>query len=351
MVDYQAHQPLEEHLAERFGEQQFDAILDCVGSHALFAKSPKYLKPDGKFVSIVGGWSQGVVPFVRSKLWPRFLGGTPRSFELFLLGASGQRAKEVAAWVEQGVIKEALVDSEYPMEQAVEVCVVKASCLVSACRWLTLLSGIRETGNPPGQGQDCHQRWQQLIRSPIGFGVSMLYRLILSSQVRTYAIMAFNRPLLSYLAHAFQCRNIITSDNNHPPPSAHTHARAPAPARADTHLPPPDGRYTDVPTPSAAPRSPAAHGSPTRTSCPDANPNGPPQPSSCSSASASGDRRRRPRQRWRWPPGWRPRQSRRRRPWTAGWARSSPCRPWPRRGSRWRTWDARCRTGWRRGRR
>ena len=126
MVDYQAHQPLEEHLAQRFGEQQFDAILDCVGSHALFAKSTKYLKPDGKFVSIVGGWSQGVVPFVRSKVWPRFLGGTPRSFELFLLGASGQRAKEVAAWVEQGVIKEALVDSEYPMEQAVEVCGVKA---------------------------------------------------------------------------------------------------------------------------------------------------------------------------------------------------------------------------------
>ncbi len=122
VVDYKADRALEERLRERFGEQPFDAILDCVGSQTLFSKSPGYLKPDGKFITIVGGWSQGVIPFVKNKMRPTFLGGTPRSYHLFLLSASGERAKEVADWVEQGVIKESLVDSEYPLEKAVEVC-------------------------------------------------------------------------------------------------------------------------------------------------------------------------------------------------------------------------------------
>lgn len=122
VVDYREHDPLEEHLAQRFGEKHFDAILDCVGSQALFSKSPGYLKPGSKFVTIVGGWSQGVVPFVRNKMRPTFLGGTPRSYHLFLLSASGKIASQVAQWVEQGVIKEALIDSEFPMERVVEVC-------------------------------------------------------------------------------------------------------------------------------------------------------------------------------------------------------------------------------------
>ncbi|KAK4233376.1 hypothetical protein C8A03DRAFT_19546 [Achaetomium macrosporum] len=120
VIDYRVHDPLEEYLAQRFGEQQLDAILDCAGSQALYAHSPRYLKPEGKFINIVGGWSQGIVPFVRNKLRPRLLGGTPRSYELFLLSASGKIARRVAAWVEQGVIKEAPIDSEFPMEQVVE---------------------------------------------------------------------------------------------------------------------------------------------------------------------------------------------------------------------------------------
>lgn len=61
------------------------------------------------------------MPFVRNKLRPCLVGGTPRSYDLFLLSASGQIANEVAAWVEQGVIKQAVIDMKYPMEQLVEV--------------------------------------------------------------------------------------------------------------------------------------------------------------------------------------------------------------------------------------
>lgn len=126
VVDYRTHYPVQDYLAERFGERPFDAVLDCVGTQALYTHSPRYLKADGKFINIVGGWSQGVIPFVRNKLRPCLLGGTPRGYDLFLLSASGKTARDVAAWVEQGVIKEAVVDSEFPFEQAVEVRIIVA---------------------------------------------------------------------------------------------------------------------------------------------------------------------------------------------------------------------------------
>ncbi|KAL2161817.1 hypothetical protein VTH06DRAFT_7601 [Thermothelomyces fergusii] len=107
-------------LVKALGAHEFDVIFDCAGSQPLYSCSPDYLKPEGKFISIVGGWSQGVVPYIRNKLRPVFLGGTPRSYDLFLLSASGKIASEVAMLVEQGVIKRAVIDSEFPMEQAVE---------------------------------------------------------------------------------------------------------------------------------------------------------------------------------------------------------------------------------------
>jgi hypothetical protein len=152
---------LEDYLPEVFGQQPLDAILDCVGSQALYTHSPRYLKPNGKFINIVGGWSQGVIPFIRNKLRPYFLGGTPRSYELFLLNASGKTAREVAAWVEQGVIKQPVIDSEFPMEQAVEVCISPWASLV-----FPLTSpGLRETRNRQGKRKDCCQGREQLIPS------------------------------------------------------------------------------------------------------------------------------------------------------------------------------------------
>lgn len=68
------------------------------------------------------------MPYVRNKILPLFFGGISRSFELFLLRASGETAKEVAALVESGVITESLIDEAFPMEKAVEVCF--PSCLL-----------------------------------------------------------------------------------------------------------------------------------------------------------------------------------------------------------------------------
>ncbi|KAK4173406.1 hypothetical protein QBC36DRAFT_335923 [Triangularia setosa] len=123
VIDYKAHQDLAGYITARFGGRQddnIDVIMDCTGSQELYANSPKYLKPDGKFINIVGGWSQGVVPFVRNKLRPVILGGVPRDYILFLLSANGLLSKQVAEYLENGIIKKVPIDSEFGMEQAVE---------------------------------------------------------------------------------------------------------------------------------------------------------------------------------------------------------------------------------------
>ncbi|KAK4185297.1 hypothetical protein QBC35DRAFT_18470 [Podospora australis] len=121
IIDYKAYQPLEDFLATRFLHHELDVILDCAGSQELYSNSPRYLKEQGgKFVTCVGGWSQGVIPFVRNKLRPVILGGTPRPYHLFLLGAQGVFAEEIADYVEKGMIKDGPIDSEFDFEHVVE---------------------------------------------------------------------------------------------------------------------------------------------------------------------------------------------------------------------------------------
>lgn len=126
-VDYTRGE-LEVLLKERFGkkqeeeeDQRLDFIFDCAGSQALFSHSEGYLKEKGRFISIVGGPSQGVVPYVRNKLRPVFLGGVPRAYDLLLLLPSGKTATQIAQWVSEGVVREAVVDSEFEMEDVIKV--------------------------------------------------------------------------------------------------------------------------------------------------------------------------------------------------------------------------------------
>src|SRR3569833_2550546 len=83
-------------MAGTYEKEPFDIIYDTVGNQALFSHSPAYLKPKGQFLSIAGGRSQGVVPFVRNKMIPSILGGTPRTFKILGLNPSCEFAKEVA---------------------------------------------------------------------------------------------------------------------------------------------------------------------------------------------------------------------------------------------------------------
>lgn len=120
MVDYTAHNPLPAYLAQEYGSRQFDFIFDCVGSHHIYVGSPAYLKPEGAFINIAGD-PANAIGILAGLFLPRFLGGVPRRYKMLALSPSGDNAREVAKWVQDGLLKEILIDSEYSMDDAVKV--------------------------------------------------------------------------------------------------------------------------------------------------------------------------------------------------------------------------------------
>jgi NADPH:quinone reductase-like Zn-dependent oxidoreductase len=120
VIDYKKETAIYDHLSSKFKDAPLDVIVDTVGDGDLYTKSPAYLKPHGRFVTIVGGPTQGVAPTIKYRLRPVILGGTPRAFHLLALAPSGAQAAKVARWVDEGWVKEAPVDSIHPMEQAIE---------------------------------------------------------------------------------------------------------------------------------------------------------------------------------------------------------------------------------------
>ena len=55
---------------------------DAIGSVEIFTSSPAYLDRNGIFVSVGifgGGVKRTLEGFFKTSIWPRFLGGTPRS--------------------------------------------------------------------------------------------------------------------------------------------------------------------------------------------------------------------------------------------------------------------------------
>ncbi|KAK1775186.1 hypothetical protein QBC45DRAFT_335898 [Copromyces sp. CBS 386.78] len=125
VINYRTHHPITGHLGRLFGDMEdnnkkLDFIFDCAGSQEMFSHSPGYLKSEGKFISIVGGASQGVVPYIRNKLRPVWLGGTPREFHLLLLIPGTKTVREVGELIKEGVIERGVVDGVWEMEELVK---------------------------------------------------------------------------------------------------------------------------------------------------------------------------------------------------------------------------------------
>ncbi|KFA46173.1 hypothetical protein S40293_03753 [Stachybotrys chartarum IBT 40293] len=119
-VDYTAHASLYDCLDSLYAapeKESFGVIFDCVGDDTLFHRSPKYLKVDGKFLSIEAG-PFGFLKFINWQ--PVILGGTPRNFLSVFSSPSANSAREVATWFNKGWIKEVPVDSLFAMEDVLE---------------------------------------------------------------------------------------------------------------------------------------------------------------------------------------------------------------------------------------
>lgn len=92
-----------------------------MGNQFLYDMCEAYLKPDGTFINIVGGDTEGVVPWVKGTIWPKFLGGTPRKYRILALLPSGKLQQEVVQWVNEGHLRDVVIDSEYSMDEVIEV--------------------------------------------------------------------------------------------------------------------------------------------------------------------------------------------------------------------------------------
>jgi hypothetical protein len=130
VVDYKVHDPVHEYLTKTYADKPFDRIIDCNGNQALYDKCEAYLKKSGTFINIVGGVSQGVFPWIKGNLVPTFLGGTARKYKILPLTPNGKFQRGIVDWVNKGLVKEVQVDSEYPLEELVQVCRPIGTCCV-----------------------------------------------------------------------------------------------------------------------------------------------------------------------------------------------------------------------------
>lgn len=88
VIDYHDHAPVHKYLAQRFGSEPFDVILDCRGIQEVFLHCEGYLKPGMPFVTVgpappdysVVGMLHAIGQMLSNALWPRWLGGVNRPY-------------------------------------------------------------------------------------------------------------------------------------------------------------------------------------------------------------------------------------------------------------------------------
>ncbi|KAJ5101155.1 hypothetical protein N7456_007207 [Penicillium angulare] len=117
-IDYRKHD-LPVYLAKENGDKPFDFVLDCAGSQALYANSPKYLKPEGAVVNIGGLEGMGALArnMMCNKFLPVWLGGVPRPYIFFSTPPTRDDAVYIGRLVEEGQLR-IPVDSVFDMEDA-----------------------------------------------------------------------------------------------------------------------------------------------------------------------------------------------------------------------------------------
>jgi reticulon-4-interacting protein 1, mitochondrial len=129
VIDYRQCGPLHAHLAaSEHAKAPFDAIIDCVGIQALFAHSPAYLAPKGKFVNLgamdtelsVRGLFQWVGLSMWNRFCPRIFGGVPRDYEFYSARVNVPSLERLRKMVQDGKLRQ-VIDSIWEFEDVPKV--------------------------------------------------------------------------------------------------------------------------------------------------------------------------------------------------------------------------------------
>ncbi|KAI9148335.1 Zinc alcohol dehydrogenase [Paramyrothecium foliicola] len=122
IVDYTESESLADLIHSKHPEQ-FDTLYNCVGGSPLCHSSAKFLKPDGAYVDIAGPGGP-VFSYWRtfSTHWlPRILGGSSGpKYKTVNLAPSGSLQEEAVMLFNDGFVREIIIDSKYPFDQALE---------------------------------------------------------------------------------------------------------------------------------------------------------------------------------------------------------------------------------------
>jgi len=87
------------------GEQKFDLVVDNVGSTgALYWQGHRYMSEGARYVQI-GVEPSSFLDLVMKMIWPGFLGGGKRKFEMLMVKDNTQQMAQIADWMRQGKVK------------------------------------------------------------------------------------------------------------------------------------------------------------------------------------------------------------------------------------------------------
>jgi NADPH:quinone reductase-like Zn-dependent oxidoreductase len=128
VIDYQKHDPVHKYLAEQYGNNQFDCIIDSIGINDLWVHCEPYLKPGKPFITIAISvpsytWSSFlwmVRKIMSNTFKPKFLGGVNRPYAQQNGIANLEAMKRLARMVEEGKLK-VLTDSIWSFDDVLLV--------------------------------------------------------------------------------------------------------------------------------------------------------------------------------------------------------------------------------------
>lgn len=117
VIDYRSQNVVEalQDWSKRNGGQQFDVIIDNVGTPEIYWPCHNYLKPGsegGRYVLVgLGAGIKGVMDLTQMTLLPGFLGGGKRPFGMmFLMGVPADQRELAGKWMVEGKVKTVIED-------------------------------------------------------------------------------------------------------------------------------------------------------------------------------------------------------------------------------------------------